>query len=36
VVNNGGGLSDLWLSWAILAAWVVGGFGLSMRLLRWQ
>ena len=36
VVNNGGGLSDLWLSWAILAAWVVGGFGLSMRLFRWQ
>jgi len=36
VVNQGGGLSDLWLSWAILAAWVVGGFGLSMRLFRWQ
>lgn len=36
VVNHGGGLSDLWVSWAILAAWVVGGFGLSMRLFRWQ
>ena len=36
VVNHGGGLGDLWLSWLILAAWVVGGFGLSMRLFRWQ
>jgi len=36
VVNHGGGLGDIWLSWAILAAWVVGGFGLSMRLFRWQ
>jgi len=36
VVNHGGGLGDLWLSWAVLAAWVAGGFGLSMRLFRWQ
>ena len=36
VVNHGAGLGDLWVSWAILAAWVVGGFGLSMRLFRWQ
>jgi ABC-2 type transport system permease protein len=36
VVNQGGGLSDLWLSWAILAVWVVAGFGLSVRLFRWQ
>ena len=36
IVNHGGGLGDIWLSWAILAAWVVGGFGLSMRLFRWQ
>ncbi|MDP2675536.1 MAG: ABC transporter permease, partial [Dehalococcoidia bacterium] len=36
IVNHGGGLGDLWLSWLILAAWVVAGFGLSMRLFRWQ
>jgi len=36
VVNHGGGLGDIWLSWVILAAWVAGGFGLSMRLFRWQ
>jgi ABC-2 type transport system permease protein len=36
VVNQGGGLGDLWLSWLILAAWAAGGFGLSMRLFRWQ
>jgi len=36
IVNHGGGLGDIWLSWVILVAWVVGGFGLSMRLFRWQ
>jgi len=36
VVNRGGGLGDLWLSWTILAVWVVAGFGLSVRLFRWQ
>jgi ABC-2 type transport system permease protein len=36
VVNHGGGVGDIWVSWLILAAWVVGGFGLSMRLFRWQ
>ena len=36
VVNHGGGLGDLWTAWAILAAWVIGGFGVSMRLFRWQ
>jgi ABC-2 type transport system permease protein len=36
VVNHAGGLGDLWLSWAILAGWVMGGFVLSMRLFRWQ
>lgn len=36
VVNHGGGLGDLWLSWAVLAAWVVGGFVVSVRLFRWQ
>ena len=36
VVNHGGGLGDLWVSWLVLAAWAVGGFLLSMRLFRWQ
>ncbi len=36
VVNHGGGLSDLWVSWAALAAWIVGGFVVSVRLFRWQ
>lgn len=36
VVNHGGGLGDLWLSWAALAAWVAGGFIVSVRLFRWQ
>jgi ABC-2 type transport system permease protein len=36
VVNRGGGLGDLWLSWAVLAGWTVGGFVISMRLFRWQ
>ena len=25
IVNHGGGLGDIWLSWVILAAWVVAG-----------
>ena len=36
VVNQGGGLGDLWLSWLVLVAWAVGGFVVSMRLFRWQ
>jgi ABC-2 type transport system permease protein len=36
VVNHGGGLGDLWLSWAVLAAWIGGGFLVSIRLFRWQ
>jgi len=36
VVNHGGGPGELWLSWAVLAAWIVGGFLLSVRLFRWQ
>lgn len=36
VVNHGGGLSDLWLSWLVLVVWAVGGFVVSMRLFRWQ
>jgi len=36
VVNHGGGLGDLWLSWTALAAWVAGGFVVSIRLFRWQ
>jgi ABC-2 type transport system permease protein len=36
VVNHGGHLGDLWLSWTILLAWIVSGFVLSIRLFRWQ
>jgi ABC-2 type transport system permease protein len=36
VVNHGGELSDLWVSWAALAACIAGGFLVSMRLFRWQ
>ncbi len=36
VVNHGGGVGDLWISWLVLLAWAVGGFLVSMRLFRWQ
>ena len=36
LVNHGGGLGDLWVSWLVLAAWAAGGFLVSMRLFRWQ
>ncbi len=36
VVNHSGDLGDMWLSWAALAAWIVGGFVVSVRLFRWQ
>jgi len=36
VVNHGGGLGDLWISWLALIAWAVGGFIVSIRLFRWQ
>jgi len=36
VVNHGGGVGDLWISWLVLVAWAVGGFVVSMRLFRWQ
>lgn len=36
VVNGSGELGDLWLSWTILAAWIVVGFGTSVRVFRWQ
>ncbi len=36
VVNHGGGPGDLWLMWTVLAAWIAGGFVLSIRLFRWQ
>lgn len=36
IVNHNGDLGDLWVSWAALAAWVVGGFVVSVRLFRWQ
>ena len=36
VVNGGGELGDLWVSWAALAAWVLVGFTASVRAFRWQ
>jgi ABC-2 type transport system permease protein len=36
IVNGNGDLGDLWLPWAVLAAWVVGGFGTAVRTFRWQ
>jgi ABC-2 type transport system permease protein len=36
VVNRGGDLNDLWLSWAILAAWAFAGMAVSVRAFRWQ
>jgi ABC-2 type transport system permease protein len=36
VVNHGGGVGDLWLSWVVLAAFIAGGFLVSVRLFRWQ
>jgi ABC-type multidrug transport system permease subunit len=36
VINDGGGVSELWVSWLVLAAWAVMGFVVSMRLFRWQ
>lgn len=36
IVNHGNGLGDLWVSWAALAAWIAGGFLVSMRLFRWE
>lgn len=36
VVNHGGGVGDLWISWLVLLAWAAGGFLISIRLFRWQ
>ncbi len=36
VVNHGGGVSDLWVSWLVLVGWIAAGLLLSMRLFRWQ
>jgi ABC-type multidrug transport system permease subunit len=36
VVNYAQGPADIWLSWAVLAAWATTGFLLSIRLFRWQ
>ena len=36
IVNRGNGLSDIWLDWAILAAWAAGGLLVSLRVFRWQ
>jgi hypothetical protein len=36
IVNHGGGPSDVWISWLVLAAWAFTGYIVSMRLFRWQ
>lgn len=36
VINRGGGIGDLWLSWLILLAWAAAGYLVSIRLFRWQ
>ncbi|MBI1886297.1 MAG: ABC transporter permease [Chloroflexi bacterium] len=36
LINHGNGIGDLWLDWAVLAAWTAGGFLLSIRVFRWQ
>lgn len=36
VVNGSGDLSDLWVAWVVLAAWIVIGFSASVRAFRWQ
>jgi ABC-2 type transport system permease protein len=36
VINDGSAVSELWVSWLVLAAWAVMGFVVSMRLFRWQ
>ena len=36
IVNHGGALGDLWVSWVVLAGWIVANYLISMRLFRWQ
>jgi ABC-2 type transport system permease protein len=36
VVNGGGDLNQLWISWTILAGWAIAGLLVSVRLFRWQ
>jgi ABC-2 type transport system permease protein len=36
IINHADGAGELWLPWTVLAAWIGGGFLLSMRLFRWQ
>jgi ABC-2 type transport system permease protein len=36
VINDGDGISELWVSWLVLAVWAIMGFVVSMRLFRWQ
>lgn len=36
IVNKGHGLDDIWWNWAVLAAWAVAGFLISLRVFRWQ
>ncbi len=36
IINHGGTLGDLWVSWAVLAGWIGANYLISMRLFRWQ
>jgi ABC-2 type transport system permease protein len=36
VVNHNAGIGDLWVSWAVLAGWIVAGYLVSIRSFRWQ
>jgi ABC-2 type transport system permease protein len=36
IINRGGGLGDVWVSWLTLLAWAAAGYLISIRLFRWQ
>lgn len=36
IINHGGGPGDLWVSWAVLLAWAIAGYAISIRVFRWQ
>ncbi len=36
IINHGGGPGDLWVSWAVLLAWAIAGYVISIRVFRWQ
>ena len=36
VINHGGGVSDLWVSWVVLIGWTMVAGLVSVRMFRWQ